>query len=64
MKGRPAKSADEKFSKRIPFVAPTASWEQYEAARMDAGYTHLSEWIRATLDAEVSRLRKKRQGKS
>jgi hypothetical protein len=64
MKGRPAKPADEKLSKRIPFVALVAEREVYEAASKAAGYKHLSEWIRATLNAEVARQQKSRKRKA
>lgn len=64
MKGRPAKPADKKLSKRIPFVALIAEWEHYEVARESAGHKHLSEWIRATLNAEVARQQKGRKRKA
>ena len=64
MKGRPAKPADKKLSKRIPFVALIAEWEFYEEARQMAGYKHLSEWIRATLNTEVARQYKRRKRKA
>jgi hypothetical protein len=64
MKGRPAKPADKKLSKRIPFVALIAEWELFEDASKTAGHKHLSEWIRATLNAEVARQQKSRKRKA
>jgi hypothetical protein len=64
MKGRPAKPADKKLSKRIPFVALKTEWKQYEDARNECGVKHLSEWIRRTLNAEVARLQKGRKRKA
>ena len=57
--GRPNKEPDVKFSERVPFMALPQEYAGYVEAQGITGHKHLSEWIRATLNAEVEKLRKR-----
>jgi len=59
MAGRPKKAVGEKLDARVPFMALKSEQQDYEWARSLTDHKFVSEWVRATLNAEVARLRRK-----